>query len=176
MIIIIMKDYYKILEVSNECSPEDVKKSYRKLALKYHPDKNNGDDTRFKELAEAYEVLSDDNKRRQYDYNCSHGINYSIFGHQFMNANDLFNEIFKQSDMDMMSPFMDINPHNMFNDLLSPDFVADNCNLSTSISSSTIIQNGKKIVRTTIVENGISKTEEKIYDFIDKKNGYINNV
>jgi len=163
-----MKDYYKILEVDKECEKEDIKKSYRKMALKYHPDKNNGDDSKFKELAEAYEILSDDNKRRQYDYNCSHGVNYSTFGHQFMNPNDLFKEIFKNSDMDMMmSRFMNPPVHqnnvSFDNSFLSPDFVLNNT--LNSISSSTIIHNGKKIVRTTVVENGVSKTEEKVSGF-----------
>jgi DnaJ-class molecular chaperone len=166
-----MKDYYKTLEVGKECEKEDIKKSYRKMALKYHPDKNNGDDSKFKELSEAYEILSDDNKRIQYDYNCSHGVNYSTFGHQFMNPNDLFKEIFKNSDMDMMmSGFMNPPVHqnnvsfdNMMNGFLSPDFVFNNT--SNSISSSTIIHNGKKVVATTIVENGVTRTEEKVYDF-----------
>tara|TARA_B110000971_G_scaffold139886_1_gene142990 strand:- start:4113 stop:4631 length:519 start_codon:yes stop_codon:yes gene_type:complete len=164
-----MKDYYKILEVDNECEKEDIKKSYRKMALKYHPDKNNGDDSKFKELSEAYEILSDGNKRTQYDYNCSHGVNYSTFGHQFMNPEDLFKEIFKNSDMDMMmSGFINPQIHqnnvsfdNMMNSFLSPDFVFNN-NSSKSISSSTIIHNGKKVVATTIVENGVTRTEEKV--------------
>mgnify|MGYP006136595557 CR=1 FL=1 len=164
-----MKDYYKILEVDKECEKEDIKKSYRKMALKYHPDKNNGDDSKFKELAEAYEILSDGNKRRQYDYNCSHGVNYSTFGHQFMNPEDLFKEIFKNSDMDvMMSGLMHPPVHhnnvsfdNMMNSFLSPDFVFNNT--SKSISSSTIIRNGKKIVRTTTVDDGVTRTEEKVY-------------
>ncbi|MBI2577494.1 MAG: molecular chaperone DnaJ [Candidatus Wildermuthbacteria bacterium] len=61
-----MKDYYKILGVSKESSPDDIKKAYRKLAHKYHPDKG-GDAQKFKEVTEAYQVLSDNEKRAQYD-------------------------------------------------------------------------------------------------------------
>lgn len=64
------RDYYEILGISKGASKEEIKKAYRKMALKYHPDKNPDDkeaETRFKESAEAYEVLSDDNKRARYD-------------------------------------------------------------------------------------------------------------
>ena len=64
------KDYYKILGVSKSDSREEIKKAYRKLALKYHPDHNKGDkgaESRFKEISEAYAVLSDPEKRKQYD-------------------------------------------------------------------------------------------------------------
>lgn len=64
------KDYYQILGVSRDASPEDLKRAYRKLALKYHPDKTKGDkegERRFKEINEAYRALSDPAKRKQYD-------------------------------------------------------------------------------------------------------------
>lgn len=68
----IVKDYYKILEVPPVASLQEIKKAFRKLAVQYHPDKNNGDHlaaARFVEIQEAYEVLSDPQKREEYNYN-----------------------------------------------------------------------------------------------------------
>jgi len=64
------RDYYEILSVSKDASADEIKRAYKKLAIKYHPDKNPGDkaaEDKFKEAAEAYDVLSDDKKRQQYD-------------------------------------------------------------------------------------------------------------
>lgn len=60
------KDYYKVLDLDRSATPDDIKKSYRKLALKYHPDKG-GDEDKFKEISEAYSVLSDPDKKSKYD-------------------------------------------------------------------------------------------------------------
>ncbi len=84
------KDYYKILGIDKNASQNDIKKAYRKLAKKYHPDTNPGDkkaEEKFKEINEAYEVLGDTEKRKKYDtfgqgFNFQHGYNFdpSQFG------------------------------------------------------------------------------------------------
>ncbi|MDX9930206.1 MAG: DnaJ domain-containing protein, partial [Bacteroidales bacterium] len=64
------RDYYEVLGVSKNATKDEIKKAYRKQALKYHPDKNPGNreaEEKFKEAAEAYEVLSNDEKRSKYD-------------------------------------------------------------------------------------------------------------
>src|SRR3989338_10259037 len=62
-----MKDYYKILGIDRNASDDDIKKAYRKLAHQYHPDKASGDSEKFKEINEAYQILSNKEKRAQFD-------------------------------------------------------------------------------------------------------------
>ncbi len=88
------RDYYEVLCIVRTASPDDIKRSYRKLALKHHPDRNPGDtesETRFKEAAEAYEVLSDPQKRQRYDQYGHAGVNGAGM-HDFhnMGAEDIF--------------------------------------------------------------------------------------
>lgn len=70
-----MKDYYQTLGVEKNASKDDIKKAFRKLAHEYHPDKKSGNEAKFKEVNEAYSVLSDDTKRAQYDNFGSAGMN-----------------------------------------------------------------------------------------------------
>ncbi len=81
------KDYYQVLDLKKNASAEDIKKAYRKLALKYHPDKNPGNkdaEEKFKEISEAYAVLSDPQKKAQYDQFGSTGF------HQRYSQEDIF--------------------------------------------------------------------------------------
>ncbi|NDP22484.1 MAG: molecular chaperone DnaJ [Paludibacter sp.] len=91
------RDYYEILEVSKTASAEEIKKAYRKKAIQYHPDKNPGDkqsEEKFKEAAEAYEVLSDDQKRKRYDQYGHAGVGSAAGGGGYggggMNMDDIF--------------------------------------------------------------------------------------
>lgn len=86
MAYMVEKDYYEILGVRRDASSEEIKKAYRKLALKYHPDRNPGDkeaEEKFKEAAEAYEVLSNPEKRRIYDQYGHAGLKGGGFGGGF---------------------------------------------------------------------------------------------
>lgn len=89
-----MKDYYKILGVDKKSTKDTIKKAYRNLSKKYHPDINPEGGETFKEIAEAYEVLSDDNKRQQYD-------NPNPFGNMGGNP---FEEFFARSNQQRRTP------------------------------------------------------------------------
>ncbi len=93
------RDYYEVLGVGKDASADEIKKAYRKLAVKYHPDKNPGDkeaEEKFKEAAEAYSILSDPDKKARYDQFGHAGVEGAgpDFSGGFGNLNDILNEIF----------------------------------------------------------------------------------
>ncbi|MFM7603580.1 MAG: molecular chaperone DnaJ, partial [Prosthecobacter sp.] len=96
------RDYYEVLGVSRDTTPDDLKKAYRKLAVKYHPDKNPGDkvaEEKFKEVSEAYDVLNDADKRAAYDRYGHAAFSGGMGGGTgggggFHNPFDIFNEVF----------------------------------------------------------------------------------
>lgn len=97
------RDYYEVLGVNKSCDADDLKKAYRKLAMKFHPDRNQDDknaEVKFKEAKEAYEILSDPQKRQVYDQFGHQGINQQSggsegFGGGFADAfSDIFGDIF----------------------------------------------------------------------------------
>src|SRR4029077_9787698 len=100
------RDYYEVLEVAKGASADDIKKAYRKAALKFHPDKNPGNpeaETRFKECAEAYEVLSDPQKKARYDQYGHEGLRgqpMHDFSHMDVHSiEDLFSAFFGGSPL-----------------------------------------------------------------------------
>ena len=91
------RDYYEVLGVPRDATAQDLKSAYRKIALKYHPDRNPGDhsaEEKFKEASEAYQVLSDPEKRARYDrFGHAQGFNFEG-GFSAASINDIFGEIF----------------------------------------------------------------------------------
>ncbi|XP_014275412.3 dnaJ homolog subfamily B member 6-B isoform X5 [Halyomorpha halys] len=115
-----MVDYYKILEVNKGSSNADIKKAYRRLALKWHPDKNpdNADEAnkRFKEISEAYEVLSDEKKRRVYDQ----------YGREGLNERRGRTRHYQDEDMDYFGfPFTFRDPEEVFREFFGGSPFAD---------------------------------------------------
>lgn len=98
------RDYYEVLGVSKEASPDEIKKAFRRLAVQHHPDKEGGDESKFKEINEAYEVLKDSSKRQRYDQFGHAGVGgpagggnpfegFSGFGGQGQNVNFDFGDL-----------------------------------------------------------------------------------
>jgi molecular chaperone DnaJ len=95
------RDYYEILSVEKTSDGEEIKRAYRRLAMKYHPDRNPGDpeaEAKFKEAAEAYEVLSDQSRRQRYDQ----------FGHEGLRSGPAAHDFSRMSHDDIFSMFSDI--------------------------------------------------------------------
>ena len=94
------EDYYSLLGVSRGASEAELKKAYKKLAMKHHPDRNQGDksaEAKFKEVSEAYEVLTDQNKRQAYDQFGHEGLDQRFGqngGFQGGSFNDIFGDVF----------------------------------------------------------------------------------
>jgi len=106
------KDYYELLGISRSATIEEIKKAYRKLALKFHPDKNKGDagaEEKFKEATEAYEILRDEKKRKMYDQ----------FGHAGVSGSAGYNEGFGRG---AYTDFSDIFQGSTFEDLFENIF------------------------------------------------------
>jgi len=95
------KDYYKILDIDKKADDATIKKAYRKMAMKWHPDKNQDNKTeakeKFKEISNAYEVLSDPKKKESYDKFGEEGLNKNFSNFRHRRAEDIFEQFFQNS-------------------------------------------------------------------------------
>jgi len=145
------KKYYKIMGLDKDATEKDIKKTYRKLALQYHPDKNPGNqeaEEMFKKISEAYQVLSDSAKRAEYDNTSLSSPFVFSRGHGF-NPFTMFNN------------FQRTHAHNVNGINFSTSF-GSNVQF-TSTSTQTTIRDGKRIVTTIHTSNG--KTTKTIEEF-----------
>jgi molecular chaperone DnaJ len=120
------KDYYQLLGIKPNASPEEIKRSYRRLALKYHPDKNPDDplsEAVFKDIAEAYEILSDAKKREDYHYKRHYSYNYKYAGPPLTPHSILVDAIKLQKLVEETDPFRMNRDALLFQlqQILSPD-------------------------------------------------------
>jgi len=134
-----MKDYYNILEISNDADNDTIRKAYKKMALKWHPDKNNDMDTteKFKEISEAYQILIDENKRLLYD-NSNKYSNNNFENYEFEDPHQVFSEIvskFKKT-MDIVNNVLDIFDDISYINNIKPEFVDFRQNSFPSIVTS----------------------------------------
>lgn len=118
------RDFYNILGVSRNCSKDDLKKAYRKLALKWHPDKNPNNrkeaEDKFKEIAEAYAILNDDNKRKIYDQYGEEGLEMGAGGSQDAGGNGNYGP-----GVHVYSNFGNIDPSEIFKEFFGTSNIFD---------------------------------------------------
>ena len=164
------KDYYEILGIPRDATEKDIRKAYKKLAIKWHPDKNPDNqelaEKKFKEISEAYSVLSDPKKKREYDnggfsfegFDFGEGVDPFEMFNSFFKGNKNFG--FEDDDDDFFGGkgfgFGD------FDKDFGKDFGKGFSGQSTSVKTSTTIVNGKKVTKTettTIDKNGKKTTK-----------------
>lgn len=161
-------NYYLILEVNKESSLEEIKKSYKNLAIKNHPDKG-GNLEYFKNISEAYQVLTDPEKKKVYDngniYDNLRGQN------EFTDPFELFNFIFNtQNPNDLNNPFssrMNISTNSLFSHTAKRGNNRKQRVKSLFKSTSEVISNGKKIETITEIRNGTKYILKKETDLVN---------
>ena len=148
-------DYYEILELNANCSKEQIKKNYHKLCFKYHPDKNDGNDEKFKEIKEAYDVLIDDEKRKKYnvqrifknvDFTEEDYQLLNKYYNQFINSNEfkLFQMLYRSIPTSIKTEIWNKFKRSNCNEIIKAHKSIDITQLNETITINLIVKNEDK--------------------------------
>ena len=172
------KDYYSILDVNKDASIDDIKKSFRKLALKHHPDRGGNPET-FKEINEAHDILSDPSKKQKYDFGGNDSINLTdLFGHRqspfspFMSSffqQDMFNQ--NRTSIVKINKTVDVDLHEAYSgcEKVIEVVIDEICNSCNNICSKC---NGKKMVEKLVTnKTGCAIITQKYFVRCEDCNG-----
>lgn len=184
-------DYYKILNVNLDSSKEEIKKNYYKLCLKYHPDKNNGDDTHFKKISEAYEHLSNDKKRKIYffkklfNYDSFNDSEYELLSSYYdklINSNEfklmmlIFKSIPDHIKIDLYNRYKSYRCKDIVKSKKTIDITKLNVSFRINLKvSNNDIKNKKLKILHVITKNGVYYLYLRIFNtiIIDNNNCYL---
>ena len=162
------KDYYDILNIKKDSTQEEIKKSYRKLSMKYHPDKNNGEDSKMKEITEAYGILGNNNKKKEYDL-ATNLPNPEDIINMFFNNGASVREFNIPTNTNAFSFFSNLNTNMFNNNFVRPlvhkvyvtlEDVYNNNEIKTTITKIIAVNNNK----TSVYEEITFKVPKDILD------------
>ena len=177
------KDYYKILDVNKNSTQQEIKKSYRKLSMKYHPDKNNGEDSKMKEITEAYSILGDINKKKEYDLSKNLPNPEDIINMFFNNGANI-GEFNMPTNSDAFSFFSNLNSNMFNNNFVRPlvhkvyvtlEDVYNGNEIKTTITREIVINNNKTNVYEEITINVPKSILDNDTLILKNKGNVINN-
>lgn len=163
-----MVDYYKILGVKSNAPISEIKKAYRKLAVKHHPDKPNGNSKKFKQVSEAYDILRNPEKRNQYD------MGFSIDLSEYEMSNNIFDNMFQEMRKEMKKSMGNFGQNIMRSHMMNNMFddFETSMHKQNKSSSYSYTRNGNKVIKKSVVQtgrNGETVTKQKIYTNLNGK-------